>query len=127
MHAMMAALDLVRQGLRAHGQRIGVRHFEHGRDATHHRRQRTAFEVFLVGETGLAKMHLGVDHARQQMQTLAVDHLAGRSARKVVNGREAPRADAQIERPLAVVVDHDATLEDQVVRIGHAGTHLNGA
>ena len=96
-------------------------------DPAHHRGARPAFKVFLVREAGFAEMDLGVDHPRQQMQSPAIDHLAGRSTRQVANGHEPPRADAQIARPLAVVVDHDAALEDQIVRIGHAGTHLNGA
>ena len=61
------------------------------------------------------------------MQPLEIDHLARRGARQIINGHEPSRANAQIARPLAVVVDHDAALEDQIVRIGHAEKHLNGA
>ena len=59
------------------GERIGVRHFEHGGDAAQHRAARAGFQVLLVGQAGLAEMHLAVDHARQQMQAAAVDRLAG--------------------------------------------------
>ena len=82
MHAVTAALYLVGECRLGHGQRIGVRHFEHRGDAAHHGAARTGFEVFLVGLAGLAEMHLGVDHAGQDMQALAVDHLGGRGLRR---------------------------------------------
>ena len=89
MHAVMAALDLVGNRRRRGGGRIGVRHLEHGGDAAEHRAARAGFEVLLVGEAGLAEMHMAVDHARQQMQAAAVDHLAGGRARKIADGRKA--------------------------------------
>ena len=115
MHAMMPALDLVGERLGTHGQRIGVRHLEHRSDAAHHRRQRAALKVFLVGEAGLAEMHLGVDHARQEMQAPAVDHLARRRARQVADRRETAGANAEIAHAFAVMVDDRAALEDQIV------------
>ncbi len=85
------------------------------------------FQVFLVGEARLAEMHLAVDHARQQMQAAAVDHLAGRGARQIADGREAAGANAEIAHALAVVVDDGAALEDQIVGFGHVKAALNGA
>ena len=77
MHAMMAALDLVGEGLLGDRQRIGVRHLEHRRDAAHHGAARAGLEIFLVGQARLAEMHLRVHHAGQDVQALAVDRLGG--------------------------------------------------
>ena len=94
MHAVMAAFDLVGQSFGVNRQWIGVRHLEHRGDAAHDRGERSRFQVFLVGQARLAEMHLGVDDARQQMQAPAVDHFAGRGARKVADGREPAGAHA---------------------------------
>ncbi len=77
MHAVLTTLDLVRQRLCAHSQRIGIRHFENGSDPAHHRGKRTAFEVFLMREARFAKVNLGVDYARQNMKAPAIDDFAG--------------------------------------------------
>ena len=87
MHAVAAALHLVGEGCLGDGQGIGVRHLEHRGDAAHHGAARTGFEVFLVGQARLAEMHLGVDHAGQDVQALAVDHLAGRGLRRARRSR----------------------------------------
>ena len=78
MHAMVAALHLVGERLGGDRERIGVRHLEHRGDAAHHGAARAGLEIFLVGQAGLAEMHLGVDHAGQDVQALAVDDLGGR-------------------------------------------------
>jgi hypothetical protein len=78
MHAVTRALDLVGQRVGADGQRVGVRHLEHRRDAAHDRAQGARFQVLLVGHAGLSEMHLGVDHAGQHVQAAGVDHLGGR-------------------------------------------------
>ena len=88
MHAVMAALHLVGEGRLRDGQRVGVRHLEHGGDAAHHGAARAGLEVFLVGQAGLAEMHLGVDHAGQDVQAPAVDHL----------GRPTPAPDRRSRR-----------------------------
>ena len=80
MHAVMRARDLVGQRLRAGGGRLGVRHLEHRGDAAQHRAARAGFQVLLVGEAGLAEMHVAVDHARQHVQAAAVDRLGGGGA-----------------------------------------------
>ena len=89
MHPVMRALHLVGHRLRAGGQRIGVRHLEHRGDAAHHRAARSGLQVLLVGEAGLAEMHLGIDHAGQDMQAAAIDGL-GRPT--PATGRRAPRS-----------------------------------
>ena len=53
---------------------------------------------------------------------LAVDHLAGRSARQVADGGKAAAAQAQVARAFTVVVDHGAAFEDEIVGIGHFRT-----
>ena len=119
MHAVMAAPDLVGDGLGRGRGRVGVRHLEHRGDAAEHGAARAGFEVLLVGEAGFAEMHVAVDDAGQQVQTLAVDGLAGRGPRQVADRRELAGADAEIARALAVVVDDGAALEDQVVGVCH--------
>ena len=108
MHAVPAALHLIGKSLLADGQGIGVRHFEHGGDAAHHGAARAGFEVFLVGLARLAKMDLGVDHAGQDVQALAVDHLGGRSLAERADRGDAAVADGNIAHALAVLIDHGA-------------------
>jgi len=126
MHAVMATPDLIRQGFRVHGQRIGVGHLEYGGDPAHHCRKRAALQVFLVGKPGLAKMDLGVDHPGQQVQPAAINHLAGGSLRQIADGGETAGTHAEVTQAFAVMVDDRAAFEDQVVAIGHAGMCLNG-
>jgi hypothetical protein len=122
----MGALDLVGNRLSRRGGRIGIRHLKYRGDAAEHRATRAGFEILLVGETGLTEMHMAVDHARQQMQAAAIDQLAGRGARKVPDRRELAGMNTKIPRTLAVVVDHGAALEDQVVGFSHSGPALSG-
>ncbi len=75
MHAVTGALHLVREGRFRDGQWISVRHLEHAGDAAHHGAARARLQILLLGQAGLAEMHLGVDHAGQDVQALAVDHL----------------------------------------------------
>jgi len=82
MHPVMAALHLVGEGLFGDGQGIGVRHFKHRRDAAMTAPARTGFQVLLVGEARLAKMHLRVYYARQDMQAGAVDDFGRRGLSK---------------------------------------------
>src|SRR5262249_53195249 len=119
MHAVMATLYFVGQSFGAYRRWIGIWHLEHGSDSAHHRRKRAAFEIFLVGQTGLAKMHLGIDYARQEVQPSAINDLAGGSSPQVANRRKAPAANADVTQALAVLVDHGAALEDQIVAIRH--------
>ena len=77
MHAVMRAGHLVGQSGGVRGVRLGVRHLEHRGNAAEHGSSRSAFEVFLVRQAGLAHVHVAVDHARQHMQAAAVDHLGG--------------------------------------------------
>ena len=108
MHAVAAGLHLRGEGRFRDGQRIGVRHFEHRGDAAHHGAARTGFEVLLVGEARLAKMHLGVHHAGQDVQALAVDHLGGRGLAERADFGDAAADEADVAHALAVLIDHGA-------------------
>ena len=108
MHAVTAALDLVGEGRLRDGQRIGVRHFEHGGDAAHHGAARSRLQIFLVGLARLAEMHLGVHHAGQDVQALAVDHLAGGGLPETADRGDPAIGDADVADALAVLIDHGA-------------------
>ena len=119
MHAVMRALDLVGDGLGRGGGGFGVGHFEHRGDAAEHGAARARIQVLLVGQARLAEMHMAVDDARQEVQAAAVDHLAGGGARKIADRGKAAAADAEIAQAFAVLVDHGAAFEDEVVGFGH--------
>ena len=59
-------------------------------------------------------MHLAVDDAGQNMQALAVDPFACRSAAERADLGDAPVADADIADALAVLVDHDAIHKNEI-------------
>ena len=115
VHAVQAARHLVGQGFRGRGERIGVRHFEHRRHPAQHGGARTGLQILLVGQAGLAEMHLRVDDAGQDMQPRAVDALPGAGLRQIANGRDAPAAQANVALALAVVIDQRSVLENGVV------------
>jgi hypothetical protein len=72
-----------------------------------------------VDRAGLAKMHLRVDHARQHMQSPAVDHQAGRSRRQVPDRGNAPAGDGEVAHAFAVVIDDGGAGEDELEALGH--------
>jgi len=53
-------------------------------------------------------MHLGVDHAGQDVQALAVDHLSGRGLRQRADRGDTAVGNADIAHALAVLIDHGA-------------------
>ena len=61
-----------------------------------------------MGQARLAEMHLGIHHAGQDVQALAVDHLAGRRLRQRTDRGDAAIDDADIAHALAVLIDHGA-------------------
>ncbi len=75
VHAMHAEAHLFAKRLGRGRQRVRIGHFKDGRDAAEHRATRTCLKVFLVGEAGLAEMHLTVDDAGQHMQAAAIHAL----------------------------------------------------
>ncbi len=68
VHAAFGAGELVGERMRRRRQRIGVGHLEDRGHAAQRRRTRSRLQILLVGEAGLAKMHLAVDDAGQDMQ-----------------------------------------------------------
>ena len=56
----------------------------------------------------LAKMHLGVDHAGQDMQSLAVDDLAGAGLAQFADRGDAAAGNGDVADPLAVLIDDGA-------------------
>ena len=85
MHAPRPARDLIGDIGGGRRERLGVRHFEHGRHAAEHGGARAGLEIFLMRRAGLAKMHLRVDDAGENVQPRAVDALAGVRARQIAD------------------------------------------
>ena len=59
-------------------------------------------------QPGLAKMHLRVDYARQDVQPLAVDHFGRGGIAQSADLRDPAIGDADIADALAVLIDHGA-------------------
>ena len=87
---------------------IGVRHFEHGGNPAHDSTARSGFKIFLLRLAGLAEMHLRVDHAGQDMQTLAVDRLGGGSLSEPADRSDAATGNADVADALTVLIDDGA-------------------
>ena len=115
VHAMQPARNLVGEGLGCGGERIGVGHFEHRRHPAQHSRARASLQILLVGQARLAKMHLGVDDARQDMQPRAVDALPRARLREIADGGDASARNAHIALALAIVVDERSVFENVIV------------
>ena len=96
MHAAGGGRDLGGERLGAGGRRLGVRHLEHRGDPAQHRRPAAGCQVLLVLEAGLAEMHLGVDHAGQNMEAGGVDGLAGEALADRADLGDAAVPDANI-------------------------------
>ena len=108
MHAVTAALHLVGEvGLRD-GQRISVRHFEHGRDPAYDSAARSRLQVFLVGLAGFAEMNLRIDHAGQDVQSPAVDRLGGGRLPEPADRGDPAVGNADVADAFAVLIDHSA-------------------
>src|SRR5262245_61478097 len=119
VHPMMPASHLVRERLRAGCSRLGIGHLKDSGDAAHHRTARAGFEILLVSQAGLAEVHLGIDHTRQNMQASTIDGLARGGLRQVTKCRDASTRNAKIARAFPVVIDDSPTLEDQIVALCH--------
>ena len=113
MHAAPRAPNLVGERRLAGRQRIGVGHLEDGGDAAEHGRARTRLEILLVDRTGLAKMHLAVDHAGQDMQSGAIDALAGAGRAQIADFSDAAVAHADIARADAVLIDDRSSRKNE--------------
>ncbi len=124
MHAARGALDLVGERLGRDRQRVGVGHFEHRGDPAEDRAARAGLEVLLVGQARLAKMHLAVDHAGQDVQPAAVDPLARRRRVEVADLGDLAVRDADVAQGCAVLVDDRRAGENEVEMAGHPGSFL---
>ncbi len=100
MHAMHAEAHLFAKRLGRGRQRVRIGHFKDGRDAAEHCAARTCLKVFLVGEAGLAEMHLTVDDAGQHMQAAAIHALARGPAGKIADPNDHPVCDGDIAHAL---------------------------
>ena len=96
VHAALGADQLVGQGVGVGGGGLGVRHLEHGGDAAQHRAARTALEVFLPLQTGLAEVDLAVDHARHHGEAGGVEHLARVGVAQVADEGDLAVPDADV-------------------------------
>ena len=67
-HAVARAAHFVGERLGSRRERLRVGHLEDGGDAAQHGGAAAGLEVFLVLEARLAEMHLGVDHAGQDVE-----------------------------------------------------------
>ena len=110
--------QLVLDRLLRNRQRRGVRHFEHGGDAAEHGGARAGMKVFLVDGPRLAEMHLAVDHAGQNVEPRAIDYFCGVRRAERADGGDAAAPYADIARAIAIVIDDDAVLQNEIKR-GH--------
>jgi hypothetical protein len=67
-----------------------------------------------------ARMHLRIDDARQNMQTLRVDPVRGFGRAEVAYSRDFPARDCKIADALAVMVDDCRTLDHDIECFGHS-------
>ena len=119
MHAPPGAAHLVGERARRGRGRIGVGHFEHGGHAAEDSGARTALEVLLVDGARLAKMHLAVDHAGQDMEPFAVDPPAGRGRAQASDLGDAAAAHADVAQAHAIVVDNGSIHKNEIEGLRH--------
>ena len=72
-----------------------------------------------MGGAGLAEMHLGVDHARQNMETRDADCLARAGAGEIAGLRDFAARDPDVPRAHAGMIGHRAALQYRVEVLGH--------
>ncbi len=98
-----------------HRGRSGVRHFHVAGNAAGEAGARFALDVGLVGEAGLAEVHLVVDHARQQPAAVGIEHaLAAARGEILPDAMDAAVADADVARFATAFVD-DLGVDDEPV------------
>ena len=118
----MGAADLVGKRVRVRGQRVGVGHLEHRRDAAHDRRAAAGLEIFLVLVSGLAEMNLAVDDAGQHVQARHVDGFAGVGLGEIAEFGDPAGGHADVARHPPVMIDDRAVAQDQIEGFGQNGT-----
>src|SRR4051794_40744711 len=70
-------------------------------------------------------MYLGVDHAGQDVQALAVDNLRGAGRTQRAQRGNAPAGNADIAHALAVLVDDRAGFQNRVKALVHRSSRLD--
>lgn len=118
MHAAARSRNLVGQSLRARRCGIGIRHLENRRHAAQDSAARAGLQILFVNPAGLPKMHLCIDHPRQKMEPAAIQHRTGRGSAEIADRRDHAGLHADIARPLAIVVDDQAILQNEI-ETGH--------
>ena len=116
---MAGAPHLVSQGFSGRGQWLGVGHFEDGSHPACNRRPASGFEIFLVFEPRLAKMHLAVNDARQDVQPLGVQRLNSFTPVQIADRGDAALGKAEIAHAGAIMIDNRRSRNDQVKGLGH--------
>src|SRR5262249_58354624 len=97
------------------GRRDLVGHVNDGGDAAAYRGSRAGGEIFLVGETGVAEMNVGVDQARKDVEAGRVDHLLSFRQRVVrADGDDLAVVDGDAAVDGGVGGDNRAALHDQI-------------
>ena len=96
--AAAGAGELVGQGKGRGGGRNRVGHLEDRGDPPQDGGAGTGREVFLVGEARLAEVHLGVDHAGQDVQTMRVEHFGGGRGPEGAQGDDSAFANPDVAR-----------------------------
>ena len=122
-HPVAGPGQLVGQGVRIGGGRLGVGHFEHGDDPAEGGGAGAGLQVFLPLQPRLAEMDLGVDDAGQDRQAAGVNNLARRGLRQVADEDDPPVGHADVGQAAARMVGHLAAADDQVIGLGHGSPH----
>ena len=72
-----------------------------------------------MSEARLTKVHLGVDHARQDVQAGTVNNVGGRGAGQIAERHNPPLTYPNVAYADAVMVDDGAAFEDQIEAMRH--------
>src|SRR5690606_33828725 len=81
----------------------------------------------LVDIAGLAEMHLGADHAWQDMQARGLDRLSSRGAPKIANRGDFTFSNSKGALGRAILIDDRAAFDDQVIGGGHSKCRASAA
>src|SRR6202046_4329755 len=77
-----------------------------------------------MNEPRLAKMHLGIDHARKDVKATAIHPLTRHGAAQSANLGDAPVANANVARANPIVIDHGPVDQNAIETGRHGGSFL---
>lgn len=120
MHPSRGARQFVGDGLARRRRRHRIRHFEHGRHATKHRRAAAALEIFLVLVAGFAEVTLTVDDAGQNMQSPGVECFSRSARRKSSDRGNLAGTYRDVAKADPVRRRERAAADEQIERLRHA-------